>query len=539
MIPIWGSPWRGKIQGGLIELPNATTKASPQPQGLLARHYDELGYTYLQRGPLASAARTPEELAADGAVGRTWRTDAILSGARMYLYGAALNGWVYCATDGTRWLVPADALRVSLQTDQPLSVDLTLKAFGDPGAPAAEQVVNAAVADLGQAEPDSAYPAGTTAYSVVCDITPTGDRALLMLYQPVIPFSSTSGFHPLHKRPLGWLELELTGGAAGITATLTVVRTRAQAFGSGVKTLIDYTTVTKFEQPDTLSRVDMGTYYEDTYTPTPLGATGATGWSWDEGAGNFEFSFANRILALWYLPDLTLEECTLDVSVTATENNPAPTETISGSHVQHVPKNGDPTIVISDDREHKISRSSSATEACSIKLKRGGVLIEEVSGSATSALSQTRWFIRQSGDPWTSDRTDSVTIAGVTDDSSGSFSGSPPPQGLGVLHASWLTAALPGNSPAQAAYRSSDMLLLTPARSVTLDPLRYSNNLLSLRRYTFLNADSSETYQAGVAARPGGTDGALVTTSFGALFGAYNPATTEVVRDQTTAVCWI
>lgn len=535
--PAWGNPWRGLIQGGEIQLPGGSVKSAPQPSGVHARHYDEQGATFLQRGPQAGVTRTEAELAADAAAGRTWRADAILSGQRMDLYGQTLGGWIYCAPDGGRWLVPAEALEIALETDQPLSVSLTLRRFGDFGRPAVEHIVTLELADLGQAEPDPAYPAGTSGYLTVCDITPDGASALLMLYQPVVPFSSSSGWHPLHKRPLGWLELTLSGGGTEIVASVAVVRTRAQTFGSGVWSGVSSTAVTKFEQADSLSRVDMGTYYEDTYTPMPLATTGSTGWTWYENAGSYEYSFAGRILALWYTAAGEVEEVTLDASTTGTVTNPAPAEVVSGTQVQHVFKSDGHTVLVSDDRQHTLSRTATVEEAFTVALKRGGALVDQSTGTASTSLSQTRRLIWLSGQPFSSSRGDSVTIDGEATSNSVSGESAGPTLALGTVSPSWFAALQPGNSPAQAALRATDMLLLFPGGSLTVDPLRYSNKLLALRRYRA--AAGIETYTHGPAAFPGGVHSGAVTVAALAVFGSYNPATGEVVRDQTQSVCWI
>jgi hypothetical protein len=540
-LPAWGNPWRGKVQAGVISLLGGTTKPTTQPTAQNARHYDELGATYLQRGPLAAVSRSTEELAADALAGRSWRNDAVLSGARMHLYGKRLDGWIYCAPDGSRWLVSTGPLCVGIQTDQPLSVTLSLTRFGEfAGGPAETVNPIAALADLQQTEPDPTFPAGTQAYGAVCDIRPDGSKALVMLYVPVVPFAQNSGFHPLSKRPVGWLELTLSGGVGGITATLTVVRTRAQAFGVGSWSISRAVYVQRWVADDALAIVDMGTYYEYTSTPQPLLTEPfGDGWTWLEGGGPSVQSFTGRILALWYLPNGDLEEVTLDLSVTSTFDNPPPADVVSGSLVQHVFKDGAPTVTISDDRAHYITRACPCTEALSIKLKRGGVLVEEVAGSASSSLTQTRRFIWASGFPFSSTTNHSVTLNGATATDAQSFDNSGPTLGLGAIGPTWFPSAFNGNSAAQAAYRSTDMSFSTLAGFYIADVVRYSNNLLAMRLYHSSNTNGAQTWRHGPAALPGGVHaGAALVPEF-SLFGAYNPATGEVLRDQSQATCWI
>ena len=57
--------------------------------------------------------RTPDEIAADDAAGRTWINYGIIAGFNRRLYGAALSdtglspaqGWIYVDDDGDRWMV--------------------------------------------------------------------------------------------------------------------------------------------------------------------------------------------------------------------------------------------------------------------------------------------------------------------------------------------------------------------------------------------------------------------------------------------------
>lgn len=75
--------------------------------------------------------RTPEELAADTAAGRTWLDYGILAGGQRRLYGHQLGGmsWIYAAPDGSRWL-----MRI-------VGGDVTATRFGVVSSPAAEPVV--------------------------------------------------------------------------------------------------------------------------------------------------------------------------------------------------------------------------------------------------------------------------------------------------------------------------------------------------------------------------------------------------------------
>lgn len=534
----WGNPWRGLSQAGQITLPNSATKTTSQPAQVHTGHADEYGQTLLQRGPAAGVTRTQAELDADAASGRTWRTDAILSGARFHLYGKPLDGFVYCAPDGSRWLLRSGDLSMALDSSAPWTVTLTLARFGEFAGSFSEQAVTATLSDLGQAETDPESTAGTACHTQICDIMPDGSKALIMIYQPVRPFGPSPGFHPLHKRPLGWLELSLSGGAAGITASLSVARTRQQALGTGTWQGVSSTSVIRFEQDNALAIVDMGSYFEYTYTPQPLGATGSDGRSWVDNNGAYSYEFTDRILALWYTSSGALEEVTLSVSTTGTVSNPPPTETISGSQVQHVPKDGGQSTIVSDTRFHELGRTSTVSEAYSVLLKRGAVVIDQSEGTAEATLAVARNFIFGT-DAYRTTTADAVTVEGVTYSSSGSSSGQGPQIMLGAATPRWFSSLLPGNSAPQAAFRATDMQIYTPDVWLFIDPLRYSNNLLALRRNWIVLETGAETWQHGPAALPGGFDPGAATVPFNALFGSYNPATGEASRDQTQPTCWI
>lgn len=536
--PAWGNPWRGLLQGGQIQLPNGSTKAAPQPTFINTRHWDEQGATFLQRGPLAGVTRSSEELAADAAAGRTWRDDAILSGQRMSLYGKTLNGWVYCAPDGLRWRVRTTTLMVPITTSMPLNLNVTLHKFGEFGGTDVSQVVNLALADLQQTDPSPSYPSGTAANLMVCDITQDGSRALLMIYQPVVPFSPPStNWHPLHKRPLGWLEVAFTSEDGIVSASVTVVRSRSQTLGTSALSDPINTQADGYIQTDTLVRVDMGTYYEDTYTPRPLAASGSLSnrWVWMENAGTYERSISGRVLALWYKEDGGLEEVTIDVSSSGPVSNPPPTETVSGSLVQRVQKSNGAVTVISDDRAHSLARTCSATENFSYVLKRGGAIIDQTTGVASTSIPQTRWFtgIQQIE----ATENSSATIDAETNSRSLPLSSSHG-EALYSVAPGWLAVPSLGSGSDEFFYRATDITLVFPSfTTITLTPLRYSNNLIALRRTR--DASGINSYTHGPAAFPEGSDPTSSGVSLNAVYGSYNPATGEVVRDKTQPVCWI
>ncbi len=541
MRPTWGNPWRGKLQNWALQLPNGTVKQVPQPQPIWQNQRDESGYTYLQRGPNAGVTRTADELADDAAAGRTWRDDAILSGARMMLYGQESSCWVYCAPDGSRWLIPAWKFAAAVNTAQPMTVSMTLYGYGDVGKPAVEQIVEVSLVDLLQQEPDPEHPIGTDAYSIVCDISEDGSRALIMLFKPFYPFSST-GWHPLHKRPLGWLELTLAGGIEGIGASLRVVRSRAETLGNGELYIQRLETVSAYRTPYTITRVDKGDYWEQTITANPLSDAGGIGLTHGEGDYAFGLTVNNRILAMWYR-GAELEECTYSLAVTASASNPPPTESISGSAVRREYKTSGEVVQVTNDLEHSRTRSCSGEESFTLTLKVGGQVVDQSTGSSTTSLQQTHWWDHPDGSgKFQASGVSTVTVDGETSSEplSASAHGPNETQELRSISGRWLESMANGASAVECAYRSDYMLAFQPHRHIDFEFVRYSNKLLGIRRgeYILSGADVT-TYNYGPAAHPGGVDSGHVDGPLLAVYGSYNPATGEVVRNQTTPVCYV
>lgn len=539
MRPTWGNPWRGKLQNWALQLPNGTVKQVPQPQPIWQNQRDEPGYTYLQRGPNAGVTRTADELTADAAAGRTWRDDAILSGARMMLYGQENSCWVYCAPDGSRWLIPAWKFAAAVNTAQPMTVSMTLYGYGDVGKPAVEQIVEVSLADLLQQEPDAEHPIGTDAYSIVCDISEDGSRALIMLFKPFYQFSST-GWHPLHKRPLGWLELTLTGGVDGIQATLAVVRSRTQAIGTGSYSSSSLELKYAYRSANTVTEVDKGTYWETTTTPNPLADTGSNGLSHYEGLAEQQLTITDRILAMWYGVN-GLQECTYSLSVSCVSNNPVPTESLSGSVVTHRDKSTGVITTVSDDLQQSRSRTCTSEESFSLTLKVGGSIVDQSSGTASEQITQTHWWQHPEGSgKFQGAVSESMTIDGVTRSRSGSSTDRNSTYELDHIDPNWFASMIVGAGWADSAYRSSFMYAYHLEGYELYDFVRYSNKLMGLRRASYLLGGSGdETYRYGPAAHPGGVDSGHVDGPLLAVYGSYNPATGEVVRNQTTPVCYV
>ena len=97
--------WRGDTAA--IESPGGVSIPCRGAQPAQTREYEgDQGDSIAVRVPGTPAVtRSPDELAADAAAGRTWLDYGILSGGARRLYGHELGArsWIYCAPDGSRW----------------------------------------------------------------------------------------------------------------------------------------------------------------------------------------------------------------------------------------------------------------------------------------------------------------------------------------------------------------------------------------------------------------------------------------------------
>lgn len=165
-----------------------------------------------------------EELAAEQALGRTWQNYSLLSGGNFMLAGRELYGWIYCAPDGARWLVKTAVTEngyASFNASGAFNMALTFTRFGEFGGEAQESGTNVTLADHGQ--PVTGLNGDPTNYVFVGSISSDGSKVILNV------FGMLSA--PVTYGPQGLLLLELSGIGPDITASLSVLKTRAQMLG--------------------------------------------------------------------------------------------------------------------------------------------------------------------------------------------------------------------------------------------------------------------------------------------------------------------
>ncbi|WAC45571.1 hypothetical protein OU997_05210 [Pseudomonas sp. SL4(2022)] len=265
-VHIWGWPWHGLISRAssfspsTLQLPNGIQRDHDMPE--------QPWYTYRLKVPgVAEVTRTAEQVAADLALGMQWRNEAILCGSGYQMYGKDLGGWIYCAPDGSRWIINRQAR--------------TATRMGAIGKPADVRALTVNMpADNGQATPVVSFGSGPV-FVVIdempSDISPDGRRAILMQY------CNDPAYSPGERRiPLGFLLAEVSGGlTTPFALNVTVLHNRAATLG-----------LSAYEDAMTVTNDAFGT------------PTSATGYEVHEYTG--------RIWAAWFDTEGGSQTCTLD-----------------------------------------------------------------------------------------------------------------------------------------------------------------------------------------------------------------------------------
>lgn len=226
----FGSPWHGPVQGGTLTLPNAATRAFPQPSGSYHWEYTAAHALVVPGAPVL--ARSPAETAADAAAGRQWLNYALLSGGASSLYGRSLGRgrFVYVDPAGDRWLINASALDLKSWSvgTIPAIVAIGVRRFGVLGTPASETSYSVPVPDLGQSG-TAVYSTATTEAiwfdSSLYALHPQGEAAVFMLHY------ECNAAWPANRAPCGWYELQISGPGSSPTLSIVRLHSRLETLG--------------------------------------------------------------------------------------------------------------------------------------------------------------------------------------------------------------------------------------------------------------------------------------------------------------------
>ena len=263
-VRLWGRPWHGRIDHNpftdaperwRLQLPNGAVK-SLRPIGDVPENIGDFPTTtrqgfqpmsgsnaLFQRTDIPAIVRTPTQAAEDAAEGKQWWDRAIVHGQGSL--GSAVE-WVWCDTSGDRWLVRWHPIYSEG------SIRVTLIRFGSFGGGWAggQLDIPFTLATLGQADPE--LPADTPAREfMVSDVTPVGDRAIIMVgvmsgnytsgsnnyMLPLLRNSRLTGDMHLYYAPvlpLGWIEVTMSGtpGSHSWSASVAVLADRATTLGT-------------------------------------------------------------------------------------------------------------------------------------------------------------------------------------------------------------------------------------------------------------------------------------------------------------------
>ncbi|WP_213662859.1 hypothetical protein [Stutzerimonas stutzeri] len=285
-----GNPYHGLVREGLLTLPNAATMPYPQPSG---EHWQR-GSTALIAHPNAPGiTRTPEQAADDAAAGREWWTQAILSGNQ--LYGAELPGWIYIDPAGARWLVTTDLSSAHVSGGV---CTVTLARFGVLGGEPETYTYNVTVPNMGQSTPQLTGITGTRLRRY--HTSPTGNGAM---FEVSVEYSQP--FELFWRwRPVGWVEITLSGAGASCIPSVAVRKTRTQTLGTYV------------DQPTTLS---VDNYYlnrepdgSHTVSQVPGGDIAATLATHNVVTSGEESGFSGWVVGMLYSAAGAVQELTLE-----------------------------------------------------------------------------------------------------------------------------------------------------------------------------------------------------------------------------------
>lgn len=341
--PAWGTPWHGIFSAGVLTLPNGATRAYPEVTANSGAPTLVSGRTYrVKRPEWVFPGRSAEDLAADTLAGKEWRGEAMLSGDNLSLYGERLDGWIYFAPDGSRWLIDNP---VNFTIGTLIGPRLRLRPFGRRG-PAPDWVVRELKIDARQTPAlfvgNAAFQCGirsSTGFSgeinpgvFLWDVSSSGKRAVWRVSMP------RPTFWPGESAPqliVGWLEVTVSGGDATTppATTLSVLYNREQTIGvavaeevTGLKVAALGFSTSITETPDTspppaiVAKYPPGegySYVVRTVTTTPIIGPAAGMPNKALGSSTFGGSLRSKLLgrvfAVWYDDAEEPQVATLDM----------------------------------------------------------------------------------------------------------------------------------------------------------------------------------------------------------------------------------
>ena len=561
---VWGHPWHGLCQGGVLTLPNATTMPYPQPN-----HDDDNpwrgGNTNLYRKPgHVAPARTPEQQAADAAAGRQWLDHVILAGAGAQFYGKRVGGWLWTDPAGVVWQYRLVSNR---QAGTQQIVKISRCRFGRIGQPdvAVASEVNGLDLQMSGAPAPWRTPPGGSAYQLgdddytsfqIVSVRHDGARCVLMWHADHVADDGTPS--QLKNRPVAVSELQI---ASDGTCTHVLLRGRAACLGtltlstspdklvptgsvSGTTATYGAYATAQFIN-DTYSQVihgrivsDRVDQYDQSWAETPevqIAAAKDTTWRTATSnsdtplifapcSGVWSLTVSEQVLTMWYDAAGGLHEITLTSEVALTQTV-SPSASCYGELLYDYGPGG--LARTGSGITFNLGYAASAETLCRLTLKDNGATVATeaerllLSESASMSVYTPAVGLRDVSRSYSQMTTKLREVQGQPDVEVGSFSESsatmsdvsdrPRPAGIAVALFSW-GLALDGrathmlSSPVKIPHRSGGTPLSGVGAS-SLGVVRWSNHAIGLARMTSPNGPTVtqfDTFSPGAVVTPSG-----------------------------------
>lgn len=581
---LWGTPWHGYVQGGILALPNATARPHPQPSG--ARHWEYTAAHLLAVPGVPPVVRSPDQAAGDAAAGREWRSYALLSGGDAQLYGKPLGAgkWIYVDPSGDRWLVDASALhhKTWSPATTPASAQVIVRRFGVLGLAADPVTYTVSVPDLGQASPPVYGATGSELGwfdSSLYSVHPQGAAATFMLHYEM------AADWPSGRHPCGWYELTLAGPGSNPVIAVAVLHDRLSTLGgaevvdSNISAPPECGLWVKFEtefvgspSPPTCEgqvivrdKVRLSSVPVEGYDQQWLYGGGQMRHPCGGGSRDDAESWSGMVLSVWYDETGARKTLTLDMSWSFSVTFSGSGEGATGEGVTvynsvYTPGFACSYTEVDSDAPYSVtaSMSSTAAESVAYTLKLNGAVVAEqsvsLSGTASGAI--TYAGSQAQGPSW------SLSSNGSWSFSGGWWNGQPGANGnnsisassMGGVGVSFLPAsfghqlrpgyAAPGQRARGLGLFSSNIYWADPHRDITLRPSRLGHAAMGWLRRVSVDGGAVAFDLVGDVVTPGGAAPAPAWTSSGGaapsqpIFVTVQPQT-GTLRYHDGPVCWV
>lgn len=542
---VMGCPWHGLVEGGQLALPNGASMSYPQPTG----YAWQCGAAALIAHPGApEVVRDTAAQAADAAAGRQWRNKAVLAGlAQLHGVDIGQGSWIYIDPAGDRWLV---STTLHGATATATTATITLKRFGVLGGAPLEVVHSVTLPDMGQATPDIGKPLSALEISAY-HTSPTGSGALFMIGWR---YPSATAYD---LRPVGWLEVLISGPGAACSITVEVRKTREQTLGSvGIVEQEPQDTgawmyvalsvaVVDDSQGSPVCSGTITTTSTPSLTFSEVGEAGSQRVEVRQGTQVVEWD--GYLIALWYAPGGAISELSLSQHWQAAYNLPSVTAGAATNRVRVDTLSGGPgacdfSSQQTSEWQLNVTRSASVDTTLTMRYHLDGVEMGSTSISTSESTTQAQTLRGDGADSWTTNRALTCTPGGsLNDGASGSghalnFTG--PASGFDVT-GDLVDRLFPGVS------YLAGWVWADGIGYMTTYPARYSPQLFGwVELKGQLSTGALEPHYSAAVSPSGGAVVASIelpaisASFYPPLYGSWCPLTGQTAR-SVNPICWV